>query len=340
MKKAAIAFVVSCALLLTASCAHVQHPAYKIATPAQLCRDERLVSFSFCMPAQRIETLLRQGSMNILDAPKSASGTTSPKRMVLEFPSEGLVIRAKWKKAHRHASGLNNNPRKELAAATLQKLFLDEDEYVVPPTVGRCLPLDRYRPVAGSATATFEETSCVFGVLAYWVENAEYLGPLDKPRFEASPAYRATVGNMNLLTYLIAHGDTRPSNFVISKDRERPRAFAVDNGLAFGGLTNPRTLIHGEWRKLLVPEVSRAKIERLRRITRTELDTLAVVAQFEIRGGEMLPVPPTAPINLTKGVRRQGDVIQLGLTRPEIDGVERRLTALLKDTDSGKIKVF
>jgi hypothetical protein len=41
-----------------------------------------------------------------------------------------------------------------------------------------------------------------------------------------------------------------------------------------------------------------------------------------------------------RGVRRQPDRIQLGLTRSEIHAVEKRIRKLLKTVDGGKIGVF
>jgi hypothetical protein len=316
------------------------HGEFPLATPATLCEDASLGPDRFCMPTRRLETLLRDEPMKILLVARPYHGVTGPKRMALEFPEEGLVIRAKWKQAKSNAGGVNNNPRKELAAAALQKLFLDEDEYVVPPTVGRCVPLERYRAVVRQATPTFKDTGCVFGVFQYWVENVDELGRLDKVRFASDARYRDTVANMNLLTYLMAHADTRPSNFLLSKDREEPRAFSIDNGLAFGGLANPRTVFAHEWQRLVVPSVPHAKLERLRRIGRAELDSLAVVAQFEIHDRQLVPVAPTAPIDVNAGVRRRGDVIQLGLTRSEIDGVEKRLRTLIEASDAGKVKAY
>jgi hypothetical protein len=172
------------------------------------------------------------------------------------------------------------------------------------------------------------------------VENTKELGHLDKSRFAVDAAYRRSVRNLNLLTYLIAHADTRPSNFIISRGADDPRALSIDNGLAFGGLTNPRTLICGEWRNIVVPSLARDKVERLRRLTPDQLDTLRVVAQFEIQEGQLVPVQPTAAFNESGGVRWENNVVQFGLTRQEISAIEKRRDALLKSVASGKIQVY
>jgi hypothetical protein len=116
--------------------------------------------------------------------------------------------------------------------------------------------------------------------------------------------------------------------------------FAIDNGLSFSGLRNPAMYFVHNWSELLVPALSRGLIERLRRITRGDLDRLAVVAQFEARGGQLVPVAPSAPLLPDEGVRVRGDTIQLGLTTNEIEGVERRLRQLLEKVDTRQIAVF
>jgi hypothetical protein len=97
-----------------------------------------------------------------------------------------------------------------------------------------------------------------------------------------------------------------------------------------------------DWHEIIVPSVPRDTIARLRAIDRAALERLAVVAQLRItEDGMVEEVEPTAPIDPDKGVRRGTDgTVQFGLTREEIDGVERRIRALLERVDSGKLTVF
>jgi hypothetical protein len=64
------------------------------------------------------------------------------------------------------------------------------------------------------------------------------------------------------------------------------------------------------------------------------------VAQYSVTPEGLVEVPPTPAFSDTSGVRREGNVIQLGLTRREVDGVAARLSALLEKVDRGEIKVF
>ena len=191
------------------------------------------------------------------------------------------------------------------------------------------------------AEETFDGVPCVYGVLSYWLTNVSPEGVFDAARFDSDPKYRQSVANMNLLTYLVDHRDTRPSNFLISTDKAHPRTFAVDNGLAFSGFRNPLFMFtKTNWARIIVPELPREQLERLRKLTRQDLDTLLTVAQYSVTPEGLVEVPPTAASSDSSGVRRDGDVIQLGLTRKEVDGVAARLKKLLERVDSGKIQVF
>ena len=315
-----------------------------LTSPSVLCKDPTLSAKAFCLPAVALEKLLRDGAMSILFAREPKHGTTGARLLYLEFPKEKVILRAKWKEANPGGGGINNDPRKELAAYAFQKLLLQPADYVVPPTVGRCIPIEYYQiQVKGQnnrTVPTFPDTHCVFGTVSYWLENATELDGFERQRFASDRAYRWTVANLNLITHLINHRDTRPSNFLVSSDRDNPRAFAIDNGLAFSGLTNPRTILLREWSQIMVPALPHEQIDKLRKIARGDLDRLAVVAQFAVRSQQLDPVDPTEPISLDSGVRRSGDAIQLGLTRSEIDGIEGRIKDLLREVDTGRTNVF
>jgi hypothetical protein len=116
----------------------------------------------------------------------------------------------------------------------------------------------------------------------------------------------------------------------------------VDNGLAFGGFKNPFTVMGfiPDWSEIQVPALPRSHVDRLRNITRADLDHLAVVAQFENREGLLIRVPAGEPEADDEGVRVVGTTVQLGLTRREIDGIEERLRRLLERVDREEIGLF
>jgi hypothetical protein len=294
-----------------------------------------------CMPVDKIEHLLKEGELSVRQVRKTSHGTSGAVVMWLEFPRDQVTLKAKWKQAARGGWSPNNEPRKELAAYALQKLFLDPEDYVVPPTVSRCIPLDFYRvAVRARATPTFRGTDCAFGVFAFWLEGVQELSSIDGARFESDILYRKTIANLNVFTYLFDHRDTRPSNFAVASNRDFPRAFAVDNGLALDGLTNPRVTGAREWRHIVVNKIPARLVERLRKITRADLDTLATVAELTIDGQQMDPTNHTVAFEEDSGVRRRGNVIQLGLTKREIDDIQDRLRSLLARIDAGKLEQY
>ncbi|MFQ5707737.1 MAG: hypothetical protein ACE5HO_09830 [bacterium] len=259
------------------------------------------------------------------------------KRGILRWP-DGTVMQVKWKRSAPGGWAVNNQPRYEIAAYELQKLFLDPQEYVVPPTCGNSLPLAQYREIEPDVKPTFKNTDSVFFVLQYWLEEVTQGKIYDKKRFKSDSTYARHLGNMNILSYLIKHNDSNVGNFLISTDPANPRVFAVDNGLAFGNLESNRGV---EWRRIRVKRLPLKTVDRLRTVAEEDLtQTLGVVAQFEIKEGRLMPAQPTENLNPNKGVRVSKRFIQFGLTRSEIRGVSDRMRKLLKRVDSGKIKTF
>jgi hypothetical protein len=94
------------------------------------------------------------------------------------------------------------------------------------------------------------------------------------------------------------------------------------------------------WAKIIVPALPRKQLDRLRQLTRRDLDTLLTVSQYKVTPDGLVEAPPTAAFSDSSGVRREGDMIQLGLTRSEVDAMAVRLKELLERVDRGKIKVF
>jgi hypothetical protein len=263
----------------------------------------------------------------------------------------GATLKLKFAPAPIGGEAFNNRPQYELAAYEIQKLFLDESEYVVPPTVARCLPFDFVEQAIDMAPnrnaienprPTFDGWRMSLVVLQYWLQNIDIARQEDirnMERLEQDEAFARHVANFNLLTYLIRHNDSNIGNFLISTDPENPRVFAVDNGLAFSHEESNRGTY---WRDLRVERFPAKSIERLRQITLEGLQaTLGVVAQFSMGpDGNFVPVEPTENLATNSGIRRRTTVLQLGLRSSEIRDVHRRLERLLRDVDNGKYEVF
>lgn len=284
-----------------------------------------------------IEQRMRAEPFEILDRRDSRFEGDRTQRVLLTFPDSSTMI-VKWARSAEGGQTFNNQPRYELAAYELQKLFLDESDLVVPPTVARAFSLDWYRTLDPNARPTFRNASSVLVVLQYWLASVTNKDVFDERRLQDDTAYARHLGNLNVLTYLIRHSDSNLGNVLMSTDSSRPRLFSVDNGVAFDSPQSDRGIL---WRSIRTRRLPASTVERLRHIRREDLDrALSVVAQFEVRDGEMIAVPPTEPLSRASGVRRRDNVLQLGLTSREISGVETRLRALLKRIDDGNIQTF
>jgi hypothetical protein len=294
--------------------------------------------FNIALPVADIESRLRTGTFDIVDWRGSRAPGDRTSRVALQFPDEVLLV-AKWATAPTSASEFNNEPRFEMAAYEIQKLFLDEPELAVPPTVVRAFPLAYVRERIPDATATFREAPrSALVALQYWLMGVTPENFWDSRRARSDTVYARHIGNFNILTHLIRHHDANVGNFLISENPENPRVFAVDNGVAFSAPVSNRGHM---WRDLQVRQLPRHTVERLRLITREDLDrVLGVMAEWEIHDGTLVPVPPGENMSPGRGVRRSSQRIQLGLTSQEINGVENRIRQLLRRADEGRIETF
>ncbi|MBW2494292.1 MAG: hypothetical protein JRE43_06040 [Deltaproteobacteria bacterium] len=239
--------------------------------------------------------------------------------------------------------GWNNNPRKEIAAYELQKLFLDPRDYVVPTTVARCVPLEH--PVYENSVEdpSVQGTNCVLVMLALWLKNVTVPDVFfDEARFRSDPAYAYAYGVFNLLTHLSDHRDNRKGNFLTSKDDRFPRAYAIDNGIAFGSrIFNWFVPSSYAWRKIVVPAVPKSAIDRLRGVQRADLERFSVLAEFhQNRDGFLEAVAPGASLDPSRAVNISGSVVQIGLTADEIDDLWERIEELIERVDKGRLAVF
>lgn len=292
---------------------------------------------NYIIPIDSIEARLRTGPLEIIDYRGARAAGDRTQRVALEYP-DGSTMVVQMAEAPRNASAFNNEPRYELAAYRVQQLFLDPDDYVVPPTVIRAVGLEWMRLHDRNAFATFRNVNSVLVVVQYWLLQVTPDDFFDRDRARDDSVYARYLGNFNIFTYLIRHNDSNVGNFLISQYAGKPRIFSVDNGLAFNSEVSNRGY---EWRNLQVKRLPRGTVERLRTITPEMLrQKLGVLAQFEVRGDMLVQVEPGANIDPGDGVRRKDDIVQLGLTDREIDGIESRLRKLLEDVDKGDIEVF
>ena len=247
-------------------------------------------------------------------------------------------LRVKLRRAEPGANSFNNVPRYDLAAYELQKLFLDPAEYVVPPTALRMVPLADFAKYAPGVERTFPAADQVLAVVQYWLSDIKVIADVYNPeRFAADPVYARHIGQLNVLTYLIRHRDSNLGNFLIGKAEVGARVFSIDHGVAFASEDSDRGEV---WKDMRVDRLPADTVERLRKVTPQLLaERLAVLAQWQLEGRSYVPVAKGENLSETRGVRRRGNELQMGLTKSEIREVHRLLTNLLERVDDGKITV-
>lgn len=279
-------------------------------------------------PVAEIERRLASEPFRIADWRGSRRPEDRTQRVALIF-EDSVIMAAKWATAPHNGGEFNNQPRYEAAAYAIQKLFLEEDEYVVPPTVLRAVPLDFLRQQVPDAEPTFNDApGSALVALQYWLIGVTPDRYWEPERARADTVYARYIGNFNILTYVIRHSDANVGNYLISTSVDRPRVFSVDNGIAFAGNESNRGTY---WRELNVERLPRSTLERLAKVTRAQLDqALGVLAEWDIRDGELVPVPPGKNLRHNQGVRRRDGKVQIGLTSNEIGGVEARILELLR----------
>ncbi len=285
-----------------------------------------------------IEHRLLELPLDVAQVRSARPGTvTNAMVVLLRYPSDSLML-VKWVRAPEGGSAFNNEPRYEAAAYEIQKLFLDPIDYVVPPSVIRSVPVEWMRQHQPSTQPTFRGTESVVLLLQYWLFQVTPDDFYQPERFQTDTLYARLLGNFNILTHLIQHRDENQGNYLISSYAPEPRVYSVDNGVAF---RSDRSERGWAWEDIRLDRLPAATVERLRAITREDLESkLAVLYQFEIRDRELVAVPPGESLDGSRGVRNKDGVVQFGLTRREIDDVWNRLTRLLRRIDEGDIKVF
>jgi hypothetical protein len=293
------------------------------------------------LPVADLERMLASEPMRIVTAeisrPKAKGDITLKAEVAF---GDQPPLRVKVRKSEPGAESFNNVPRYDLAAYELQKLFVDPPEYLVPPTALRMVPLAEMQKYSPGVKRTFSGAEDVLVVVQYWLHDIMVIADVyDAGKFAADPVYARHIGQLNVLTYLIEHRDSNVGNFLIGKGEPGQRVFSIDHGVAFASTDSDRGKL---WTGMRVSRLPADTVARLRSITRQVLeDRLAVLAQWRVVDRRYVAVvPPGANFSPHKGVRRQGDQVQMGLRQSEIAQVERLLKRLLERVDRGEITTF
>jgi hypothetical protein len=196
--------------------------------------------------------------------------------------------------------------------------------------------LGDFRKYSADVQRTFPPADQVLAVVQYWLSDIKVLADVyDPQRFASDPVYARHIGQLNVLTHLVQHRDSNAGNFLIGRAESGARVFSIDHGVAFASEDSDR----GElWKDMRVAVLPADTVQRLRAITPAILDArLGVLAQWQLQDGAWVPVSPGPNLSPRKGVRREDDQLQMGLSKTEIDALERLLARLLVRVDQGEI---
>ncbi len=304
------------------------------------------------VPADEAERLILHARRELKKRTGAGAGTTGAEKVSLAFPDDDIELDIKWKLVDsswkgitERYDGINNSPRKELAAWKIQRLFLEPEDYVAPFTTAYCVPLAEASEADRKLGPTIAGSQCQLGVAAVWLQNITLQIPvLDSERFDRDYVYAYFLSNLNIFTYLVKHHDGRDGNFLVSKDDARRQVFSIDNGVSFGagfsGLFY--NWFVANWNSIRVPALRKASIDRLRGVTEADVTAaLGVVSQLERNDeGIYVNVPPGKNLDPSRGVRIEGRQLQFGLTDDEVEDVWQRIQDLIEDVDTGVLPVF
>ena len=282
-----------------------------------------------------------RGEYEIISYGGAGAGTTGAEERVVALPGLGADVKFKVKLVPGDLDGINNAPRKELAAYLIQHLFLDPEDFVVPTTFVFCISMETWREVhGGKGDPNVDGLDCALVIDALWLKDVTVPDVLyDEERFLTDATYAYFLSNLNVLTYVINHRDGRQGNFLVSTNDARRQVFIVDNGSTFN-IWGYNYFV-ANWDVIRTAAVRQETIDRLRKISRDDLDFLLVVAQLEVDGdGFARQVPPGPSLDDDKGALYEGNTIQFGLTQKEIHKVWKRIQVLIQQVDDGELPVF
>ena len=302
-------------------------------------RDARVDAPNLPLPPEVLRQKLEQEAFRITAAAGAGGGIAGAKKLHLVF-ADGFEADAKWKRTKNTGDSWNNSPRREIGAYEVQKFFLGPEEYLVPPSAARCIPLDVYRAVDPDPQPNLPGVRCVFGLLSGWLSNVEQPARVfDRARLASDPVYRQRFAALNLLHYLIDHRDARSNNFLMSKNPDDPRIYSIDNGIAFGGVFYNFFIPH--YNRLVIDALPKAVVERLRGVGPHDFERLAVFGELRAdESGVLRPADPSENLDSERGTRLRSGQTQFGLTASEIAGIRKRLGDVLARIDRGELAVF
>jgi hypothetical protein len=288
---------------------------------------------------ERVVERLQSDACVVVKDEGAGGGVTGARKLTLRF-TDGEQIEVKWKPVPGGMEGWNNSPRKEIAAYAVQRLLLDPADYVIPATALRCLPSEAFASVGRQMKPNVKGAACELGGIGVWLHDVHIPENIYDPElFASDPVYARHMADMNLLTYLIKHQDGRSSNFVLANDSANRRVYSVDNGIAFGALVH--NYFVENWDELRVPALRKSTIERLRATPPESFETLAVVVELKRDADGVLQPAPKSPSRRPKdGIFFADGVLQLGLSRKEIEALKQRREKLLEEVSAGRIETF
>jgi hypothetical protein len=299
----------------------------------------------FHPPLVTLEDFQRFDRMNIeiISEEGAGAGVTGARKVVIHVDAHDQDVQLKTKNFPPFLDGVNNSPRRELAAYAIQRVFLDPVDYVVPTFGVRCVPLEVWERRNTGSPARIAGTECALVAYAFWLRNVTLPELLyDEQRFLTDGRYAYNLANFNLLTYLVGHHDQRLGNVLVSTDPDNRRVFAIDNGVSFDPFFfNWFFPPNFAWREMRVPAIPRNAVNRLRKLTEEDLERFGVILQLEADQDGILRIEePGESIDEDEGVSVRGTTLQIGLTEGEIEAIWERIEDLLEDIDDGKLGVF
>lgn len=308
-----------------------------------------------CRSAGDVVRRMQDTSIQLVQAapaPRGAQGAT----VVTLRGSDGVIFDAKWRALQTRSRF--NDPIAELAAFRLQESLLEPVDFVVTPTAAACIDHSAYRALRHNIEFDMAYP-CVPGVLSFWLQRAQSLttarqhGLVPVPgeernhgdpwlyepgRFRSDASYRRNVAHLNVLAFLMAHGDAHEGQFVVTGPPTH--VFMVDNSVAFDMGHRDAMNERQDLSRWLVPSIPRETAERLRAFAESEMLSLRVLATLAPDRGHM-SARESAPFGSSgERVRRDGERLQLGLTDDEVEGVRVRAQELLRRIQTGLVTLF
>jgi len=285
-----------------------------------------------------LENRLTTHPFHVVQSRILSIGALKPQQWLIEDETDGVQIKVKWKIFGRDLDEWNNSPRREVSAYEFQKLFLEPENYVVPPTVVRCLDPKKFEKVLETSTPQLRESNCVLGTLSAWVEGASPFHDLDSKRLKTDLLYQQAISRFNLLTYFIRHADSHAGNFLLKEESQKVQIYSIDNGVSFSGpLTD-----YLYWKSLRIKKISQKTSEKLQKLTLEDVeDQLLVASQLDLtKDLFFVSTQRERTLNPKEGVNHQAGVLQFGLTHNEIKAVFKRIESVVKKLKKGKITPF